>query len=164
MNQARWQVLVGRLSIRTAALVATLLCALPGAWLVHGVRGGDSPAPEQTGSLAPSERAAAPDPPQHVTAVVPAKVWTVTLVDDLFPERRTPEKPQPKPRPFRAELVAITGEGDLLRAFVRDEEMDRYVNLAVGDRLPSGAEVTRIGDRTVVFAVNGAPITLELAK
>lgn len=140
------------------------LAAIPGVWLVGIVVSPWSTPDEPRLTVAP---AADPNTTGGSPAAfdVPARVWTVTLVDELFPERRVKPAPRAEERPtLRAELVAVTGDGPERRAFVRDISADDYLSMSVGDRLDSGATVKRIEAQSIELDYNGTIITLELAK
>lgn len=94
-------------------------------------------------------------------AAVPERVWTVSLVDELFPEPPAPAQPPPPPQ-LHAELVAIVGDGEDRAAFVLDRETKQLVRLTPGDSLPGGATCISITDRAVRFSVGAREITLEL--
>lgn len=91
-------------------------------------------------------------------------VWTVTLVDELFPAPPPAEPPPPAPPPLRLQLIAITGQGEARRVFVRDPVADLYLNLSPGDPVASGIVLATIDASGATFDVAGSSVRLELPR
>lgn len=100
----------------------------------------------------------------------PAREWIIseralaaTLVDELFPKPPIPPAPAEPPR-LDVQLVAILGEGDRRRAFVRDTRDGDYLELDAGREIRDEVVLASIEENAAIFTVGGTPVRLELAK
>lgn len=111
-----------------------------------------SPSPSATGSLAPARE-----------WVLSERALAATLVDELFPKPPAPPPPAEPPR-LDVQLVAILGEGDRRRAFIRDTRENAYLELDTGSTLRDQIVLASIEADAATFTVGGTPVRLELAK
>jgi len=158
---APWRALLAALALVTIASVIGLSRELLRPAIAHESRGIPGALPGTAGRQPPRAMDAG-----DAVAAVPERVWTVTLVDELFPAPPTAEPlpPPPPPPALRLQLIAITGQGETRRVFVRDPGSDRYLNLSPGDSVSTGIVLAAIDQAGATFDVAGRHVRLELPK
>lgn len=104
-----------------------------------------------------------PEPAMARQWIISERALAATLVDELFPKPPTPPAP-PDPPKLDVQLVAILGEGDDRRAFVRDTRENLYLELGAGSELRREVVLASIEADAAVFTVGGNPVRLELSK
>lgn len=122
--------------------------------------------PVAAAALRSPDEGRTPPPPRSD----PPKAWAIseralaaTLVDELFPKEPGPPPPAEPPR-LDVQLVAILGEGDRRRAFIRDTREDAYLELDPGAELRDQVVLASIEADAATFTVGGTPVRLELAR
>lgn len=60
--------------------------------------------------------------------------------------------------------MAILGDGDNRRAFVRDVKENAYLELAAGGTVREHVQLESVEENAAVFRVAGQPVRLELAR
>lgn len=171
---------IDRLPFPLAVTAGAVLIVATAAWLLFvGVRRIDVPS---AGDATPTPRSGsgstqlAATAPAKAPVVIPEAALRANFAPELFPKpvtaaAATAESPK---RQLTLQLLAIIGEGEKRRVFVRDPAADLYYDLGIGEPASPGVVLSEIGATTAVFVVAGAEpsssprpsdrVTLELPK